>query len=104
MRSSVSEVQRSNIACEELRCTSLTLERTHWLGAAPSPGARYCVRLRHTGALVPCTVSYTAEHYSTEQPTLEFDEPIMRIAPGQSAVLYVGREVYGSEFKKKHYA
>ncbi len=89
----------SNIACEELHCTSLALERAHWLGAAPTPGARYCVRLRHTGALVPCTVRYAGE-----QPTLEFDEPIMRIAPGQSAVLYDGRRVCGGGFIAKHYA
>lgn len=55
----------------------------------PAPGEAVTARIRHRGALIPCTVS-------GEDPLiLRFSAPARAIAPGQSVVLYAGDEVLG---------
>ena len=70
----------------------LEMARTTWVGgAAPQPGERFAVRIRHRHRAVPCTLSAVAD----DRATVRFDDPEDAIAPGQAAVLYDGDEVVG---------
>ncbi|OUP39742.1 tRNA 2-thiouridine(34) synthase MnmA [Olsenella sp. An188] len=69
-----------------LFCRELTLEDVRWIsGDAPAPG-RYLVRTRHTGELREALL---------DGSVLRFDEPVRRVAPGQSAVVYDGLRCLG---------
>ena len=64
----------------------LDLADACWVsGEAPEPG-RYLVRCRHTGPLVEALLVPGASGTAT----VRFDEPVRRVAPGQSAVVYDG--------------
>ncbi len=59
-----------------------------WL-RRPAPGEGILARIRHRGALLPCTIA-------AEDPlTLDLLAPARAVAPGQSVVLYTGEEVLG---------
>ena len=65
---------------------AVELEDVRWIsGESPAPG-RYLVRTRHTGDL---------REAALDGSTLRFDEPVRRVAPGQSAVVYDGVRCLG---------
>jgi tRNA-uridine 2-sulfurtransferase len=58
---------------------------------APDGSFRAAVRIRHRGALVPATVRRSGDAApGTDGWTVEADEPLWGLAPGQAAVLYDG--------------
>jgi tRNA-specific 2-thiouridylase len=61
-----------------------------WVGAAPVPGTRCEVQIRHRGKPLAATLDPSAT--TVEVKLLE---PALGIAPGQSAVFYRGEEVLG---------
>ena len=64
----------------------IALGDVRWVsGAAPAPG-HYLVRTRHTGEL---------REAELDGGRLRFDEPVRRVAPGQSAVVYDGVRCLG---------
>ncbi len=65
---------------------SLELTNLHWIHEAAADGERLTVRLRHRGALHACTLQGTS---------LELQTPERAVAPGQSAVLYLGQVCVG---------
>lgn len=79
----------------------------HWLTDGPklTKPLRCSVRIRHTGALLPCTITQklpvnsTNSGNATMTQTLEvtLDTPAKGIAEGQSAVFYQEHEVLGSQ-------
>ena len=99
--------------------SEITLEDAHWIaGEAPAAG-EYLVRTRHTGELRPVRLEFVTPSSSTPSkretggvsPTaadsasgaasesayakLAFDQPVRRVAPGQSAVIYDGTRCLG---------
>ena len=73
---------------ERLMHQSLEAYGVNWF-RKPRPDEDLRVRIRHRGALHPCTI--TAE----DPLTIRLAAPARAIAPGQAAVLYVGEEVIG---------
>lgn len=72
----------------------LALDDARWIaGEAPAPG-RYLVRTRHTGPLVEALLAEGGR-------VLRFDEPVRRVAPGQSAVVYDGVRCLGGGIVQK---
>lgn len=68
----------------------IELEDVCWIaGEPPAPGC-YLVRTRHTGELREAVLDLGGA-----APVLRFDEPVRRVAPGQSAVLYDGIRCLG---------
>ena len=64
----------------------VALDDVRWIsGEAPAAG-RYLVRMRHTGELFSAQL---------DGATLRFEEPVRRVAPGQSAVVYDGLRCLG---------
>ncbi|MEE1273746.1 MAG: tRNA 2-thiouridine(34) synthase MnmA [Olegusella sp.] len=97
----------------------IELEDVHWIsGVAPAAG-EYLVRTRHTGELRPARIEFAAPTSSLQRghsadgaslmaaeslsestaesacAKLVFTEPVRRVAPGQSAVLYDGTRCLG---------
>ncbi|MES2637913.1 MAG: tRNA 2-thiouridine(34) synthase MnmA [Myxococcota bacterium] len=66
----------------------LTAAGVSWL-RQPEPGEEVTARIRHRGALIPCTVE------TLDPLSLRFQAPARAVAPGQSVVLYAGDEVLG---------
>jgi tRNA-specific 2-thiouridylase len=58
--------------------SSFSIENVHWIDGAPTT-EELVVRVRHTGKLLPCTLTNT---------TVLLAEPTQGIAEGQSAVFY----------------
>ena len=71
---------------ERLTEQGLVATGVSWL-RTPAPGEVVTARIRHRGALIPCTVE------GTDPLTLRFHAPARAVAPGQSVVLYAGDEV-----------
>lgn len=69
---------------------SLRLTDIHWINGQPDYEQTYSVRTRYRAPLVPCRL--TAEDTTV---SLQLDEQIRAITPGQSAVLYDGDRVIG---------
>lgn len=78
---------------ERLDHTGLVASGWHWLVDAPEAVRHQAlhVRIRHRGALVPCTVGEA----DGDVVTLRFEGPERAVAPGQAAVLYAGDRVVG---------
>lgn len=69
---------------------TIELDDARWnAGEPPAPG-RYLVRTRHTGELREASLDLGGA-----EPVLRFDEPVRRVAPGQSAVVYDGVRCLG---------
>lgn len=66
----------------------LVAHRCTWI-QRPPPAARVSARVRHRGALVPCTIG------EGEAPEVRFEAPVRAIAPGQAVVFYDGDRVLG---------
>jgi len=80
-------------AIELLDRRGLVADRFSWIAGQP-PGAGPFdaeVRIRSHGDDVPCV----AEPLGDDRVCVEFRAPQRAVAPGQSAVLYVGDEVLG---------
>lgn len=69
---------------EELAGHQATLETFNWLADPLAPGDDCFVRVRHRGTLAPATVRAMAG----TTVTLDLNEPLRAISPGQSGVLY----------------
>ena len=61
-----------------------------WVDAAPAPGTRCEVQIRHRGKPLPAMVDA-----SGREVEVKLLEPALGVAPGQSAVFYRGDEVLG---------
>ena len=61
-----------------------------WVHAAPAPGTRCDVQIRHRGKPLPAVLDPQGE-----QVEVKLLEPALGVAPGQSAVFYQGDEVLG---------
>lgn len=58
----------------------------------PAPGEEVSARIRHRGALIPCTVE---DGEAESSSTLRFRAPARAVVPGQAVVLYQGEAVLG---------
>ena len=87
-----------DVACPGLWTRELVLGDVRWVaGHAPRPGERR-VRCRHTGELMPARVEVLptqAGEDGEELVHVTFTEPRRTVAPGQSVVVYAGRECLG---------
>ncbi|MDP2317449.1 MAG: tRNA 2-thiouridine(34) synthase MnmA [Pseudomonadota bacterium] len=73
---------------ERLTEQGLVAAQVSWL-RQPEPGETVLARIRHRGALIPCTIE------AMDPLSLRFHAPARAVAPGQSVVLYAGDEVLG---------
>ncbi len=67
------------------------LADARWIAGEPPAPGRYLVRTRHTGELREARL----EPGEGATAVLRFDEPVRRVAPGQSAVVYDGLRCLG---------
>lgn len=67
--------------------SSFQVDTLHWINQQPPQATNLLVRIRHTGALLPCTVSL-----EPGSGLVTLDDPIQGIAEGQSAVFYLPLE------------
>ena len=71
---------------EQLLSTSLEAKNVNWF-RKPRPNEKLHARIRHRGALHPCTIE-------GEDPLLvHFEATARAVAPGQAVVVYSGSEV-----------
>lgn len=68
----------------ELGRTTLTAARVNWIGSVPAEPFRCQVKIRYKNRPNPATVTPLPD----QQAEVDFDDPIMGIAPGQGAVFY----------------
>ena len=68
----------------------LVLRDVHWINGVPAEGSACLVRTRHRAPLVGGTIRMQKSHV-----TVELDDDIRAITPGQSAVLYTKQLVLG---------
>ncbi len=71
----------------DLMVDRILLVRPAWVGRAPAPGERFEVQLSAHGQPVPGRWD--------GEGRVALDEPVRRVAPGQSVVLYRGESVVG---------
>lgn len=84
-------------ACPALWTRELVLEDVRWIaGETPVPGS-YLVRTRHTGELREARVETGGDGLVR----VSLPEPVRRVAPGQSAVVYDGLRVLGGGVVRK---
>ena len=76
---------------DELWRDSATINQLHWLNGAPEQGRAYQVRARYRAPLVEATISEMNE----DSMSLDLQQPVRAIAPGQSVVIYNGDKVVG---------
>ncbi len=82
----------NNIDDDNLWTQEIALSSTHWIHEPPQDNAKYQVRVRHRGDLIPCHPTITSRNHAV----LKLKEPARAVAAGQSAVLYGdGSEVIG---------
>jgi tRNA-specific 2-thiouridylase len=70
--------------------TSFDLGDVSWIGRLPVEGEAYHARIRHLGELLPCALPVVGR----DRTRIEFDAPLV-ISPGQSVVIYDGKECLG---------
>ena len=76
----------------ELERTSLMASNVNWIaGAPPTDTLRLMAQIRHRHQPAPATV----DSLDAGRAAVEFDAPVMAIAPGQAVVFYDGDEVIG---------
>ena len=83
--------------CPALWTTTITLDDVRWIAGVPPRPGRCLVRTRHTGTLREARV----EPGSDGHANVVFDEPVQVVAPGQSVVVYNGRECLGGGIATK---
>jgi len=81
---------------EDLEVTTFAIDEVGFVADAPpaAPGSsfRAAVRIRHRAEPVPATIRPASDREPTREGrwTVEVDEPVWAVAPGQAAVLYDG--------------
>ncbi len=80
----------SDIDDEKLWCTELTLTDTHWINAEPDFSKQYQVRTRYRAPLVDARIKKDGNSIS-----LQLNDQVRAVTPGQSAVIYDGTHVLG---------
>jgi tRNA-uridine 2-sulfurtransferase len=83
---------------EALAIRSLSGTKFTWAGAAPAdPTAPFTceVQIRAHADPVPAVARVEADGEGVERLVVDVDEPILGVAPGQTAVVYVGTRVLG---------
>ena len=85
-------------AREELEVDSVVGVSPRWCGPEPTAELACTVQLRAHGAEYPAVARLSAAAAGSAQPelTIDLDQPVAGVAPGQAAVLYVGTHVVGS--------
>lgn len=64
------------------------IEAIHWIaGSAPLDSSHLSVRIRHTGALLPCTLQL-----QEKSGAVQLNQPTQGVAEGQAAVFYTEHE------------
>jgi tRNA-specific 2-thiouridylase len=76
-----------------LATSTFKLVQANWIGDSPTPGLPYSCRVRHRGALIPCSILGSAVTLSS---------PERAVTPGQSAVIYDGERVLGGGIIASH--
>lgn len=79
-----------NINDDTMWRTTIDLTDIHWINDAPAAGSELQVRLRHRGALHPCTLQGSLQGLSLQLQSAE-----RAVAAGQSAVIYQGQVCLG---------
>jgi tRNA-uridine 2-sulfurtransferase len=80
-----------DIADKNLWLQEIKLNSTHWINDAPLLDQELFVRTRHRAKLVRCKL----QSLGRDLATIELNESIRAITPGQSAVVYRGEECLG---------
>lgn len=80
----------SDIDDDKLWRSELNLTDIHWINGEPDISKQYQVRTRYRAPLVNAHVAKNADRIS-----LQLDEQVRAVTPGQSAVLYDGEHVLG---------
>lgn len=76
----------TNLDDDNLWKNELQLTDVHWINEAPANGRTYRVRTRYRAPLVGCRIDGT---------TLQLDEKVRAVTPGQSAVIYDADQCLG---------
>jgi tRNA-specific 2-thiouridylase len=71
---------------EHLWHNKIKLTDLHWINKVPESGKTYSVRTRYRADLVACRIDGTS---------LQLQQLVRAVTPGQSAVLYDGNRVLG---------
>lgn len=79
---------------EDLFRTRVIVDNMFWTKEAAAEGSKMYCKLRYSANEAPCTVHYN----EIGQTVLDFDEPQRAPTPGQSAVLYCNKLVFGGGF------
>lgn len=78
---------------ERLWHKTVQLTQLHWINGEPETSKTYGVRTRYRAPLVTCKLLW--EDGPPKNTTLELEEEVRALTPGQSAVLYDGERVVG---------
>ncbi|MDB5186201.1 MAG: mnmA [Candidatus Saccharibacteria bacterium] len=81
----------TNLDDENLWLKELEVTDVHWINGAPDMGKTYSVRTRYRAPLVNCTLHTT----DAGTVSIELEDPVRALTPGQSAVIYDGDLVLG---------
>lgn len=76
----------------EVNRSEFLVENVHWIGAESNTPFRCDVRIRHLGELYPCAI---VKGVGVGCLKVKLDDALFGVAPGQSAVFYLGDEVIG---------
>lgn len=77
---------------EKLWSKEIKLTDTHWINEKPKVGQKLTVRTRHRASLIPIK---KLNVLSNETVSMELEEEVRALTPGQSAVIYYGHECLG---------
>jgi tRNA-uridine 2-sulfurtransferase len=80
----------NNVSDLTLKNSQLNINDLHWINKPPVGDRKYSIRFRHRGELEKCRVEFSEMGLK-----LNLDKPVHAVAPGQSAVIYDGRQVIG---------
>jgi tRNA-specific 2-thiouridylase len=80
-----SDIDDDNLWRSELKLTDI-----HWINSEPDLNKEYKVRTRYRAPLVTTRLIKDGDNFS-----LQLDEQVRAVTPGQSAVIYDGDHVLG---------